>query len=322
MCDIIASGLDKVAEPGVIEYLTQPIELRLGGHPVDLVVDLAQIGVEPDQIGFVSTIGDDVFGDFLMRQIAPYGFEAFVRRVAGGTGKTLILAVKGYDRMCHLDPAACMHMSLDHLEDVLCQTTPEFFTFRPGYTNLDTSMAGLLAKLRGGPLRDAFLLLDLCAPYQKPWSYYLDLLPHVDAVHGNSKEITRASGEETFAKAIQKILALGPQAVLLTKEGEGAEIVTARCRVAQGAFNIRFVEPSGCGDAFCGGIICSLMRSGQRIGSMDAEGLAEALLWGQALGASAATEVGCVAGVTQANVQALLDGQRERVLRETKVERL
>ena len=47
MCDIIASGQDKVAEPGVIEYLTQPIELRLGGHPVDLVVDLAQIGVDP-----------------------------------------------------------------------------------------------------------------------------------------------------------------------------------------------------------------------------------------------------------------------------------
>ena len=164
MCDIIASGLDKVAEPGVIEYLTQPIEMRLGGHPVDLVVDLAQIGVAADQIGFTSTIGDDVFGDFLLRQIAPYGFDAFVRRVKGGTGKTLILAVKGHDRLCHLDPAACMHMSLEHLEDVLRQTTPEFFTFRPGYTNLDTSMAGLLARLRQGPLRDAFLLLDLCAP--------------------------------------------------------------------------------------------------------------------------------------------------------------
>ncbi len=164
MCDIIASGLDKVAEPGVIEYLTQPIELRLGGHPVDLVVDLAQIGVAPDEIGFVSTIGSDVFGDFLLQQIAPYGFEAFVRRVEGGTGKTLILAVKGHDRMCHLDPAACMHMSLEHLQDVLRQTTPKFFTFRPGYTNLDTSMARLLGEFRRGPLRDAFLLLDLCAP--------------------------------------------------------------------------------------------------------------------------------------------------------------
>jgi sugar/nucleoside kinase (ribokinase family) len=320
MCDIIASGLDKVAEPGVIEYLTQPIELRLGGHPVDLVVDLAQIGVAPDEIGFVSTIGSDVFGDFLLQQIAPYGFEAFVRRVEGGTGKTLILAVKGHDRMCHLDPAACMHMSLEHLQDVLRQTTPEFFTFRPGYTNLDTSMARLLGEFRRGPLRDAFLLLDLCAPYRKEWSYYLELLPHVDAVHGNRKEIIRASGEDTFAKATEKILSLGSQAVLLTKEGEGAEIVTRRRRVAQGAFDIRFAEPSGCGDAFCAGIVYALMRTGQRIGSMAAEGLAEALLWGQALGASAATEVGCVAGVTQANVQSLLDGQKDRLLRETKVE--
>ena len=321
MCDIIAAGLDKVAEPGVIEYLTQPIELRLGGHPVDLVVDLAQIGVEPREIGFASTIGSDVFGDFLLRQVAPYGFETFVRRVEGGTGKTLILSVKGQDRMCHLDPAACMHMSLAHLKEVLCQTTPEFFTFRPGYTNLDTSMAGLLAELRRGPLEDAFLLLDLCAPYRKPWSYYLELLPHVNAVHGNRKEIIRAAGEEEFAKATQKILSLGPQAVLLTKEGDGAEIVTRRYRAAQGAFDIQFVEPSGCGDAFCAGIVYALMQTPRRIGEMDADGLAEALVWGQALGAAAATEVGCVAGVTQAKVQALLQDQRTRVLQTTHIDR-
>jgi sugar/nucleoside kinase (ribokinase family) len=321
MCDIIAAGLDRVAEPGVIEYLTQPIELRLGGHPVDLVLDLAQIGVEPAEIGFVSTVGSDVFGDFLLAQVAPYGFDALVRRVPGGTGKTLILSVKGHDRMCHLDPAACMHMSLEHLEDSLRQTTPEFFTLRPGYTNLDTQMAGLLGKLRRGPLKDAFILLDLCAPYRKEWSYYLELLPHVDAVHGNRKEIMRAGGAEDFAAATDKILSLGPHAVLLTKEGEGAEIVTPRVRVAQGAFEIQFVEPSGCGDAFCGGVVYSLMQTPRRMRDLDADGLAEALVWGQALGAAAATEVGCVAGVTRAKVQSLMDSQKSRVLQTTRVER-
>jgi sugar/nucleoside kinase (ribokinase family) len=320
MCDIIAAGLNRVAEPGVIEYLTEPIELRLGGHPVDLVVDLAQIGVDPAEIAFVSTVGSDVFGDFLLGQIAPYGFEAFVRRVEGGTGKTLILSVKGHDRMCHLDPAACMHMSLEHLEGVLRQTTPEFFTFRPGYTNLDTSMACLLGELRKGPLRDSFLLLDLCAPYRKEWSYYLELLPHVDAVHGNRKEIIRASGMDDFAAATDKILSLGPQAVLLTKEGDGAEIVTRRYRVAQGAFDIQFVEPSGCGDAFCAGVVFALMQAPRRFAELDADGLAEALVWGQALGAAAATAVGCVAGVTEAKVRSLIDGQKCRVLQTTQVE--
>ena len=191
------------------------------GPSVDLIVDLEQIGVDPNEIGFVSTIGTDIFGDFLLRQIAPYGFEALVERVEGETGKTLILTVKDQDRLCHLDPATCMRMSMEHLKDVLRQTTPEFFTFRPGYTNLDTGMACLLGELRKGPLRESFLLLDLCAPYRKEWSYYLELLPHVNAVHGNHKEIIRASGEETFAKATAKILSMGPEAVLLTKEGDG-----------------------------------------------------------------------------------------------------
>ena len=320
MCDIIASGLEKVAEPGVIEYLTSPIAMRLGGHPVDLIVDLAQIGVDPNEIGLVSTIGTDMFGDFLLQQIATYGFEAFVRRVEGGTGKTLILVLNGQDRLCHLDPAACMKMSLEHLEEVLCRTSPEYFTFRPGYTNLDTSMASLLGKLRKGPLRDSFLLLDLCAPHQKEWSYYLELLPHVNAVHGNHKEIIRASGKDTFAKATAKILSLGPEAVLLTKDNGGAEVVTRQYRIEQPAFTIRFVEPSGCGDAFCAGVVSSLMQTQQRIGSMTTDDLAETLLWGQAMGASAATEVGCVAGVTQVKVQSLLAEQKDRILRETKVE--
>ncbi len=322
MCDIIASGLDKVAEPGVIEYLTQPIELRLGGHPVDLVIDLEQIGVDPGEIGFVSTVGTDVFGDFLLRELDRYEFQPFVERVEGGTGKNMVLAVKGRDRLAHLDPAACMKMSIRHLEEILEQTTPEFLTFRPGYTNLDTKMASLLERLRSGPLRDSFLLLDLCAPYKKPWSYYLPLLRHVDAVHGNSKEITRAAGENSFQKASEKILALGADAVLLTKEEEGAEIATRRYRISQPSFQIRFVEPSGCGDAFCAGVIYSLMQAEGSIETMDEDDLTDLLIWGQALGASAATEVGCVAGVTEANVQALLEGQKDRVLRGTQVERL
>ena len=108
----------------------------------------------------------------------------------------------------------------------------------------------------------------------------------------------------------------------MTKEGEGAEIATRGRRVSQPAFEIRFVEPSGCGDAFCAGVVYSLMQARQRISSLDANDLAKTLLWGQALGASATTEVGCVAGVTRTNVQSSCDGQKDRLLRDTAVETL
>lgn len=322
MCDIIATGLDKVAEPGVIEYLSEGIQLRLGGHPVDVIIDLAQIGADQSQIGFASAVGDDVFGDYLMGEIARYRFQSFVQRVKGGTGKTMILSVKGKDRMCHLDTGACMKMTLEHLEGVLLETRPEFFTFRPGYTSLDTQLPAMLRRLRQGPLKDSFLLLDFCAPYKKEWSYYLDLIPLVNAVHGNSKEIIRATGEADFPSATKKALSLGAEAVLLTKEDQGAEIVTRRMRVSQPSFKIRFVEPSGCGDAFCAGVVYSLMRNSKWVCDMGRDDLGEALLWGQALGASAATEVGCVAGVTQANVERLLKEQGAAVKGATQVEAL
>ena len=320
MCDIIASGLQRVAEPGVIEYLEEPIELRLGGHPVDLTIDLAQVGVDQSQIGFVSTVGSDVFGDFLLREVGRYDFESFVQRVDAGTGKTMILSVEGKDRLCHLDPGACMHMSLEHLEAVLRRTRPAFFTFRPGYTNLDTRMGGLLAALRRGPLKDTFLLLDICAPYRKGWEFYVPLLEHVDAVHGNSKEISRAAGEADVGKASRAILSHGVDAVLLTKADEGAELLTSGHRVVQPSFDVAFREPSGCGDAFCAGIVWSLMEAKtNRIGDLSADELAELLMRGQALGAAASTQIGCVAGVTESSVRRLMADQGLTLLKATVV---
>jgi sugar/nucleoside kinase (ribokinase family) len=322
MCDIIGPEMEKIAEPGIIEYLTKGIELRLGGHPVDVIIDLARIGVNLDEIAVVSTVGTDLFAELLLREIKGYGFKAFIQQVEGGTGKTIILSLKGKDRLCHLDPAACMRMSLDYLENVIHETEPEFFTFRPGYTNLDTEMASMLGRLREGPLKNSFLLLDLCAPYKKDWSYYLELLPHVDAIHGNSKEIIRAGGENTFEKATERIFSLGANSVFLTKEDAGAELLTQHYRITQPSFDIQFVEPSGCGDAFCAGIVHSLSQAKKNISKMNADELAEVLVRGQAMGAAAATKVGCVEGVTKEKVESLLGSQKKRILDSTEKQKL
>jgi hypothetical protein len=52
---------------------------------------------------------------------------------------------------------------------------------------------------------------------------------------------------------------------------------------------------------------------------MNGEELANVLMWGQAMGAAAATQVGCVEGVTKEKVQELLDTQKGRMLETTKI---
>ena len=322
MCDIIAPEMEKIAEPGIIEYLTKGIELRLGGHPVDVIIDLARIGVNPDDIAVASTVGKDIFAEMLLREINSYGFKSFIQQVDGGSGKTLILSLKGKDRLCHLDPAACMHMSAEYFENVIHETSPDFFTLRPGYTNLDTGMADMLKRLRGGVLKNTFILLDLCAPYKKEWSYYLELLPHVDAIHGNSKEITRAGNESNFEKATERIFDLGAKSVFLTKEDAGSELLTPYYRISQPSFHIDFVEPSGCGDAFCAGIVHALSKADKKFADMNADELSDVLVWGQAMGAAAATKVGCVEGVTKEKVEGLLSAQKARILDSTEKKNL
>jgi sugar/nucleoside kinase (ribokinase family) len=211
-------------------------------------------------------------------------------------------------------------MSLSYLVDTLTEASPEFFTLRPGYTNLDLDIAKTLECLRKGPLKNTFILLDLCAPYQKAWSYYLELLPYVDAIHGNSKEIVKVAGGGTLEHAADKVFALGANCVLLTKEADGAELLTKHHRIRQPAFQIQFIEPSGCGDAFCAGIILGLSKTGKTLSESSADELAEVLIQGQVLGAAAATAVGCVEGVTREKVEELLSQQKSRILAQTSKE--
>ena len=320
MCDIIVPELEKIAEPGIIEYLQRGIELRLGGHPVDVTIDLARIGVNPADIGVISTVGTDIFADLLLREISKYGFATWIQQAEGGTGKTVILGLKGKDRLCHLDPGACQKMSLSYLVDTLTEASPEFFSLRPGYTNLDLDIAKTLEGLRKGPLKNTFILLDLCAPYQKEWSYCLELLPYIDAIHGNSKEIVKVAGGGTLEQAADKVFSFGAKCVLLTKEADGAELLTKHHRIQQPSFQIEFVEPSGCGDAFCAGILLGLAKTGKTLSELHADELSEVLIQGQVLGAAAATAVGCVEDVTREKVEGLLLQQKNRLLTETSKE--
>jgi fructokinase len=319
MVDIIAADLPRIAEPGIILYAPKGIEARLGGHPIDVAIDLVQMGIDPKEIGVVSAIGNDIFSKLLEEELKKYAIMDFVERVPVGSGKTLILVVKGEDRRCHLDPGASLHMSIQHLEKVIRETKPLYFTFRPGYTNIDLKLAGMLRRLREAALAHSFLLLDVCAPYQKRWTYVLELIPYLDAVHGNRHEIIRIAGERRFENAAKKLLSKGVKAIFLTKDKEGAEIIMENRRIIQPAYKVKAIEPSGAGDAFCAGIIYGLYKKKKRkIEELNLEELSDVLLIAQAMGAAAVTHVGCVTGVTLENVSQILR-QKEDLLAKTRI---
>ena len=78
--DIIAANLPKIAEPGEMIYVDTDISLKNGGFPGNIVIDLAQLGINSAQLGTVIGLGKDIFGDFLEKTIKDFGVKTFIQK--------------------------------------------------------------------------------------------------------------------------------------------------------------------------------------------------------------------------------------------------
>ena len=77
--------------------LTDGLSLSIGGCAANAAIDLARVGVK---VGVVGSVGQDVFGQFIVETLEAGGVAtSSVRRLTGvGTSGTLIVNVRGQDR--------------------------------------------------------------------------------------------------------------------------------------------------------------------------------------------------------------------------------
>jgi len=115
------------------------------------------------------------------------------------------------------------------------------------------------------------------------------LLARVGLLTINDEEARMLSGERNVVRAAAKILAMGPQAVLI-KRGEYGVIQFAGDSVfAVPAFPLEEVtDPTGAGDCFAGGFMGELARSGDR----SARGLRRAIVYGSVMGSFVVEDFG------------------------------
>lgn len=116
-----------------------------------------------------------------------------------------------------------------------------------------------------------------------------ELLAHVDILIPNESELALltslpvhdAASAETAAK---EILKLGVKTVIVTLGSKGALLVTESQTAHVNAFKVNVVDTTAAGDAFIGGFAASLL--------LDGKSLEEAVRYGCACGALAATKFG------------------------------
>lgn len=311
MVDVMAVGLPAVAGPG--EVLYTPVDTRIGGHPIDVAIDLVELGYRSDLVAVAAAVGRGPFASFVRDVIDRYQFSTFLQDVeAEDTGRNVVLEVAGEDRRFHLDPGANRLLESTHVSAAIGAWKPDLLTVRPGYTGIDSVLAEILA-----PLGDVVVMLDVMQPRPDRRPRYLaEALPFVDIVHCNEREALINTGANTLEEAVDVFIEGGVELVLVTSGERGAQAYTEVRQVTQPGFRVEVVDATGCGDAFCAGIIGHLAGIGGRA-ALGADELAELLLQAQAVGASAATAVGCVEGVTATGVASILSEQGSTVRSQT-----
>ncbi len=140
----------------------------------------------------------------------------------------------------------------------------------------------------------------------------LELLRHIDILMVNDSEARELSGDWNIYRAAQWVLSRGPTMTVIKQGEHGALLVDAESVFKVPAYPLQEVfDPTGAGDAFAGGFMGYLAKSGDR----SPANLRRAMVYGAAMGSFAVEKFGIQGfdGVTLADVRARVRGFKKLV---------
>lgn len=252
-----------------------------GGSGANTAAWMAAEGVP---VRYVGAVGQDPFGEAVLRDLRAVGVDCRVPAIEGVPTGTCIVVVDGSgERTMFPDPGANSALTPAMVEGALDDTVDHVHV--SGYTLLNpASRAAGLAVFDAARAHGSTISLDPASsgPLEAAREVILDRLPFVDVLLANAAEAAVLVGTDDPENALSVLLEtcsvvvikLGPRGVLAGTRTERVELPA----LAVGA-----VDSTGAGDAFAAGFLPAWLAG---------QGLAEALNAGVALGARAVSRVG------------------------------
>lgn len=251
--DLVLKG-DVVPEFGQVEKLVDDMTLAAGGSACIFAASAAKMGLK---VLYISRVGDDPFGRYLLEQMRAVGVD--VSRVVVDphikTGGTVILS-KGQDR--------AMLTYLGSIGEVRYEDLgPDWRTLA---RHLHVASPFLLTKLRPDmprmmrEARQAGMTVSLDTNWDPSEAWQVDdLLEHLDVLIPNENELMALAGERDLERAAQAMAARVP--LLVVKLGaEGAMALQGATRVRVPALPVEALDTTGAGDTFDGGFLAGWLR--------------------------------------------------------------
>ena len=275
----IVVGLERMPDSGETVF-GHSLERHAGGKGLNQAVAAARVGAPVSMVGAIST---DSAGDFLLRVVLEEGIDdAGIARTDGVAGTAVIeVDDSGANRIVVI-PGANASVDAAHVRAALAAIPDIAIVLTQGEVPADA----VRAALEVGRERGATTILNT-APVQ---DYPDDLYALVDIAIPNEHEVELLTGHAAgtaadATTAARQLVQRGVGCAIVTRGSRGSVWANASTTGSAGAFPVVAVDTVAAGDAFCGALAAALA---------DGLSLSEALRWGSAAGALAATAAGAV----------------------------
>jgi len=245
--------------PGQGRQLLDEIRITAAGTAAGTSVDLAKLGAEVIAMG---AVGDDRLADFLTWLLDGYGIDTrlLARKPGLQTSATMLPIRPNGERPALHAPGATSSLTRADVDLDVIATADVLHVGGPD----------VLGRFAGEPLRGVLefarnngviTTMDVLSPGDEvAWTRLRPLLTFVDYFLPNEEQLGRLTGCAGLEEAAREVLALGPEAVLVSRGAEGSALVTADRFLDYPAFPAQVVDTTGCGDACSAGFITGLLR--------------------------------------------------------------
>lgn len=288
---------DRLPQEGE-SMMVKDLQFFPGGKGANQAVAVARMDAKAS---FLSCVGQDIIGDFLIRNLESSGIETrWVKRTPQrSTGCAFIMIFPDGNNCISVDPSANLELTPADVERA-----------REGIERadaigsvLEVSLEVVEAAFRMARKAGKLTVLDAGPPRECP----PEILQLADIVSPNETELgkltgTNISSRESAREAAEKLIAQGVGTVVLKLGEDGSMLVTPHGAEHFPACKINAVDPTAAGDAFTAAFIVEYAARGS---------MADAIRFANGAGALTAMKLGAQSSLpTRQEVEDFVARQR------------
>lgn len=287
-----------------------------GGAPANVAAQAAVLGCSS---GFIGRVGDDGFGRFLKKTLEDYNVDTSGLSLDPDNATTLAFVQLSEDGdrsfSFYRNPGADTCLKREHIPDSLLESCKILccgsliLTAEPSRS----TVYGVLKDLRQ---KGKIIAYD---PNWRPMLWPSEGqgiagmksgLPYCHILKVSDEELTLITGCDIQEQAIQQLLDMGIQIIIVTMGAKGCLIASRQGIFNLPTYDVHVVDTTGSGDSFFGAFLYKILQFGKPLEQFTLEDLKECGDFANAAGALCASRYGAIPAMAN---QSMVESCRKTV---------